>query len=47
VDINWPAFAHAILTTREFIQKLKTDWKQDLRFLFIINFSIERKIASK
>jgi nicotinamidase-related amidase len=25
VDINWPAFAHAILTTREFIQKLKTD----------------------
>jgi len=23
VDINWPAFAHAILTTREFVEKLK------------------------
>ncbi|CAF3495828.1 unnamed protein product [Rotaria sp. Silwood1] len=23
VDINWPAFAHAILTTKEFVQKLK------------------------
>jgi nicotinamidase-related amidase len=24
VDINWPGFAHAILTTKEFVQKLKT-----------------------
>jgi len=23
VDINWPAFAHAILTTKEFVEKLK------------------------
>jgi nicotinamidase-related amidase len=23
IDINWPAFAHAILTTKEFVQKLK------------------------
>jgi nicotinamidase-related amidase len=23
VDINWPKFAHAILTTKEFVEKLK------------------------
>jgi nicotinamidase-related amidase len=25
VDINWPAFAHAILTTKQFVEKLKTN----------------------
>jgi len=23
VDVNWPAFAHGILTTKEFVEKLK------------------------
>ena len=25
VDINWPAFAHAILTKKQFVEKLKTN----------------------
>jgi len=23
VDVNWPAFAHGILTSKEFVEKLK------------------------
>lgn len=39
VDINWPAFAHAILTTKEFVEKLKKYFFFFVFLFIFINFN--------